>query len=464
MNLSEQQVPEPGNLARISTAVTAVVALVGLYLAFRLPLNHDAAWFLHISREVLGGARVYTDIIEVNPPLIIWLGVPVMLLEQATGVSHTFLFPSLVALGAALSLHATHQLSRRALDARIRPAFLVISAVVMFVLPAREWGQREHLMLLLTVPYIVACVARARGMRPGSGWFVGGAAGLGFALKPHFVVTFILLEAWLHIRRRPIWPGTFTAAAVIASYGVGVIAFTGYFRLAWEIRDIYSAFASAAPARILISPRTLMALAAVAALTVARERREARAAFGMATAGWMLAYITQGKGFDYHFIPVLAGAAYAVTLYSAGILSGPWLLRGASVAALLIAGVAAFDALSREDPRWSEIEEMRTLPTGGSAVMLSPFIPEIWPHMSYLSARWRAPIPSMWPIMTNERGRLLTVRWMVPVLEAGVPVIIRTDGDQSSLHELMKNEEFARAWSRYEPVARTDRYALLRHR
>ena len=40
------------------------------------PLNTDSGWLLVAARRLLDGDRLYVDIIEVNPPLIVWLLLP----------------------------------------------------------------------------------------------------------------------------------------------------------------------------------------------------------------------------------------------------------------------------------------------------------------------------------------------------------------------------------------------------
>ena len=50
----------------------AALALVMLTAA-RSPLKDDVAWLLYVARRWLGGQRLYEDLVEVNPPLIIWI-------------------------------------------------------------------------------------------------------------------------------------------------------------------------------------------------------------------------------------------------------------------------------------------------------------------------------------------------------------------------------------------------------
>src|SRR5260370_3094688 len=57
----------------------ASLAVLGAALVFVMvtatlsPLKDDVAWLLYVARKWLGGQRLYEDLVEVNPPLIIWI-------------------------------------------------------------------------------------------------------------------------------------------------------------------------------------------------------------------------------------------------------------------------------------------------------------------------------------------------------------------------------------------------------
>src|SRR4051812_38209198 len=57
------------------TALVVVFILTALHLADTV--DSDVATQLWIAHQINGGARLYRDIIEVNPPLWFWLALPV---------------------------------------------------------------------------------------------------------------------------------------------------------------------------------------------------------------------------------------------------------------------------------------------------------------------------------------------------------------------------------------------------
>ena len=58
-------------------AATMLLLLVTLgvvmFTVLRLPLKDDVAWLLYVARRWLAGRELYTDLVEVNPPLIVWI-------------------------------------------------------------------------------------------------------------------------------------------------------------------------------------------------------------------------------------------------------------------------------------------------------------------------------------------------------------------------------------------------------
>jgi len=60
----------------------ACAGIGGLAVAAELtrPVNPDIALFLYDAGRVLDGAQLYRDVVEINPPLIVVLNMPVVLL------------------------------------------------------------------------------------------------------------------------------------------------------------------------------------------------------------------------------------------------------------------------------------------------------------------------------------------------------------------------------------------------
>src|SRR5208282_5012164 len=71
----------------IAMAVLLAALVLVLATAITSPLKDDVAWLLYVARKWLGGERLYEDIVEVNPPLIVWIYALPAMVSSWLGVS-----------------------------------------------------------------------------------------------------------------------------------------------------------------------------------------------------------------------------------------------------------------------------------------------------------------------------------------------------------------------------------------
>jgi hypothetical protein len=144
------------------------------------------------------GARLYIDVVEINPPLIIWLDTIPVALGHVLHVSSGVIYNAMT-LGLVLaSVCCCNSLLRRSLRDAPELRRTVVWALLFALLPlAREdFGEREHLFLALALPYVLLTIQSIGGddIKPGVSLPVGIAAGIGIALKPYFVTLFVAIE------------------------------------------------------------------------------------------------------------------------------------------------------------------------------------------------------------------------------------------------------------------------------
>lgn len=71
----------PGSVANLRPASVlghvsaACVTVLAMAIAASFLLKDDVAWLLYVAEQWLDGRRPYVALIEINPPLIIWLSV-----------------------------------------------------------------------------------------------------------------------------------------------------------------------------------------------------------------------------------------------------------------------------------------------------------------------------------------------------------------------------------------------------
>ena len=150
--------------ARIFTRVDAwpfwlaawmtIVIVRGLGIASRY-INHDAAWYLDMARVWLDGGRLYRDVVDTNPPLIVWLTTPPALAAQLLGAPEPLMFVLYVGLAIAVSLLTCARLLARTwpeLPIHLRLTLVTLLLFLFFVAIHTEFGQREHFTTLLALP------------------------------------------------------------------------------------------------------------------------------------------------------------------------------------------------------------------------------------------------------------------------------------------------------------------------
>ena len=78
-----------------------------------VPLSHDIAWQLWLGRQLGHGVGLYSQLVELNPPLWFWMTVPIVWLSERAGISDlsglvTF-FVLAIALSATLLAILVHE-------------------------------------------------------------------------------------------------------------------------------------------------------------------------------------------------------------------------------------------------------------------------------------------------------------------------------------------------------------------
>jgi hypothetical protein len=94
--------------AVVGVAVLAIFGITGNSLASSW-INHDAGWYLHVAGAWLDGATLYRDVIDTNPPLIIFLSAVPVWLGRITTIAPTALVKGLIvvmAVGASVLSYA----------------------------------------------------------------------------------------------------------------------------------------------------------------------------------------------------------------------------------------------------------------------------------------------------------------------------------------------------------------------
>ncbi len=432
--------------------------VLSLGAQFSVRLNGDAAYMLYSAGQVLDGSVLYVDILDVNPPLAFWIDLPLVAISRWLSLDPILVFrvavTSLLAMSVvgiwwvrASGLPASHR-ARRFGDSAGELAPVVFA---LFVLPRLDWGEREHLALALMLPWLALAARRWEGLTVSGTMALttGLAAGIGIALKPHFVLIWVgrAIAIWAAGRSdsrkdgqsdAPLmrWADSWAPVLVCVAYLVAAILSTPeYFLLVRELAGPYSRFIRATFLQTMFGPAPAVALAALAVVAGLRRplraepacRRAVAGILWWTTAAWALVAVLQVKGFRYHWYPAMALGfllLYQLALVARGmhISLTARLFRAIATATVFTTSVftiwdTARQAATPRSPEWDsdpsvglllEALEDRVEP-GDTLAVLSPNMASGFPLTNYLGTVWPLRMPHVWPAIVSytealERG------------------------------------------------------------
>jgi hypothetical protein len=317
-----EAVPAPAMARRWSPVlVIGLYALTAIAIqSLWIPLDADVSWLITVCERILSGARLYVDVIEVNPPASVWLYLPLVWIAQAIGVQpEAVVVAGFVAGGMASSLWTVKLASR--LEDAPRPALVAFAAgFVNLVFPMALFAQREHAALLLALPALaaLALVTEGKPLRFSTALLAGFAAGLVIAIKPHFALAIVPAALWAAYRRRslmPIVPAAFAAAAALAFYAAAFLLWAKAY-LGWlpAISHTYLLFHDSWW-NVVANPLLFPTIVLLLALLLRPARLPVLAIISaMAAIGFAAAAIIQAKGYPNHLYPGAALALFAAVV------------------------------------------------------------------------------------------------------------------------------------------------------
>jgi hypothetical protein len=397
----------------------------------RLYLNFDVAWLLYAAAQMWDGAKLYVDILETNPPLAVYINLPAVWAARWLGRPELPVFQAYVLLLLGLSMWLCRALIDRVFrtSGRVTRYGIWLALVIITCLQALPiFGQREHLVLCLTVPYILAAGARGQGEHLGRGMALvcGCLAGLGISFKPYFLVVWIMVEGGLAWRGKGAgaWkrPENAAIAGVMAVYaGAALIFAPEYLELAARLKRVYFGYNCSYPALLLASKAYLGIWLLSGLFLFTKRQRPVPAAMRLlfiASTAFFLTVLIQKKGWENHLYPATATGLWflSIALFTeaeemarAGKLTSITSRR--VIGSTIFIFIALFTIIA-EYYRFSEHALMsRLLPIvqeeayGEPLYIFSTHVTPAFPLVNYSKAQWPCRFHSLWPLPGIFRAR-----------------------------------------------------------
>lgn len=415
-------------------AMLVLLGTVPQLLARPIP---DVSWLLHAAERILDGARPYVDVVEVNPPLIVWLNVGVAAIGRALGVAPVLIYRLAVigcaVLSAILCFRALRRLTGTDPDRLGRWVILLFLFAALPMVRA-DFGEREHLLVLLASPYVLAAAARLRGaaLPAFEMAVVGVLAGVGVALKPYFVLLPLGLECFLALQARSLrlWLRPEPAAMLIVGlvYSAAIFLLVPqYLDLTRMMGDVYAGYLRGSTWLTAFlgegAGLPLFALLGFVALRRRATHPELWNIFAVAIVALLGSALIQGKGWRYHFYPSMAYGTLllgvmlldsrrplsrlAEQVYAAACAAALVTVVLITAAACVRQSVVPNDTRYDADPNYAELRRLiLNEAPGGTVLVLSSNMASAFPLVPNSGARWASRFPSVWLLPALYMGQL----------------------------------------------------------
>jgi hypothetical protein len=398
----------------------------------------DIGFLLYAAGRVLDGAKLYVDIVEINPPLILALNLPPALIARLLGISDILVYRLCFAVGLCGSLVLAWRALARALPAErlgLRRLLFLLLAFAIFPLAAQDFGQREHLLLALVVPYLLTAAGRIGGRGPtrAEAIVIGTLAGIALALKPHFLPLWVAVE--IYARRTTKGTGARPPGENLESLAIGlvlvgyaavvVLATPEYLQLILTLGALYNRFLNESFFHLLVtgpgaSVVWLSLLTCVALWSHARHPH-VWAVVAIGVVACFLGAALQQKGLRYHFYPSfalavvllgLAGVDLRLPLRSLVQRVYRTLALSLAITTVVVVTVENFGQLagrgnsSEQADLDALVRQVREHAPGQSIFVMSYHIGSAFPLVNYSGARLASRFPHLWMLAASYMDEL----------------------------------------------------------
>jgi hypothetical protein len=447
-------------------------------------VNHDCAYLLDGALEILEGGTLYVDFVDSNPPMILYLNMIPALVAKALETQPIlpfllFVFGLVVGSAGFVRRLAGRLPGARGADVELLATSWVLAAILAW--QNNDFGQREHLFILLYFPFFLLRALRWGGQAVGRAEAIGlgVVAAIGVSLKPYFAFVAVAPELyWLATRRRPRKLLEPEVLAVMAT----AVAYAGHFLFLPEVvREeffgrlvplhlmVYDVYQS--PLAVVLGKSfplfltkvnvTAFAVALVAAPFLWRRAAVSGATalarpLAAVTAAAFGAYLYQQTGWRYQALPVYVSGLCILGLILAELRAGfvqrrasrgralEWALPALVVGVCLVLGGQQIRAgvTPMRETAFSAVVSRYSEP-GESIAYLSTSLPPAYPALRQLGRRLANRYPCNLPVSFSlglaqvdpraareEKERYL--RELAEDIEANEPRLIFVDSDDYS--------------------------------
>ncbi len=295
-----------------------VIIFLGAWLLqATLLTNVDVSWLLEASRRMLNGGTYTNDLFENNPPWILYFYSPPVLFTKLFSVSIIYSIRIYIFFLAAIALSIIYPLLQKIFlqqDLSIARLLLITLTLLFVILPQYDFGQREHLLLMLSLPYFLMVSLRLQSetFNPYFAFSVGMLAATVFIMKPYFLAAPGFVEIYYLTKKKSLWawlrPEISALLVLLAIYAaILTLRHPDYLRLVMPFALHWCYLGTKEPwPLVLFNHQTtyclLMSLFCLASFEINRYKSFTIVLL-LALAGFFVSYVIQQEDWPYHLLP-----------------------------------------------------------------------------------------------------------------------------------------------------------------
>lgn len=294
--------------------ILCLISLIGIYFSFN-SLNVDSTWILYSANEIINGAKLYIDIIDINPPLIfIYSMIPALVSKTGLlSLEHSHIVFVLFLVSLSLYLISKVLKSYFYKDTMSIRYYLYAISLILTVCLTYDFGQREHLFMIFILPYIMMMLFRHKiNLSTTLICFIAMFASLGFNIKPHFFLIFISVEfVYMFYTKKFLSIFRKESLIIISSAFIYLILiytqFSEYIDFIIPLAvDTYTNLFNKSYFLLLIKYDILLLFIVVIFLLIFTQKRDTYQLliFTSIIISSLIIYLIQQKGWAYHRVPV----------------------------------------------------------------------------------------------------------------------------------------------------------------
>jgi hypothetical protein len=419
---------------RIALIATAIIALIRLH---HIALSDDVAFLAIAAERLASGGKFGSDLLEMNTPAAVLLYLPIALLHRAFDWRIDHIVPGMmITVILALIFLAERIVSRVFAEDLPRKTAPLLSILWVFVLalPAYQFGQRDHLVIAMILPYLAITTAAEHGcaIRRSLGISAGCLIALAIAVKPHYVLVLPMLwwprlrsdgwRAWLKASdvRAVIVAGLLLAVASLLMFpewiGVARFAVRYYDGMSLQLGELIGSVLRHDVAGV--GAYIVAVTAYYLSKDIPKAMRIYMAVLLRAAPILVLIFFIQKKGFAYHLVPFDSVSLVAATIAGYGMFvrrrSVAFLIAGSIVLLMTLAllNVGSRRIASDDFIKDPVVAAIAANDRGGGVTFLSTGLMPAIQTTILSDTKWGLRSSALWPLLgLKQRLR-----------EAGIPL------------------------------------------